>query len=165
MSHTVTRLFDSIADLRGIVRELEAMGYSHEQVSVVSGNNDDTTAIAGPLVKTGLGRAALLGPAGASGGILSALRVVMLPGIRPMVAAGWLAPGPAGGLTGALAHADVDARDARVYAEGVRRGGALVGVRALESDHARVEAAMSRFGGVDAATRGPVYRASGWDCD
>ena len=52
--------------------------------------------------------------------------------------------------------------DANVYAEGVRCGGALVSVKVDEADATRVEAALDGKSGVDAATRGGVYREEGW---
>ena len=44
----------------------------------------------------------------------------------------------AGGLLGSLTGAGVSEEDAHVYAEGVRRGGTLVTVRAEDADAARV---------------------------
>ena len=154
MNTTVTRLYDDIADLRGAVREIEAMGFSHDQISVLSGAADDTVAAA-----TGGG------PPGVTGGILTALQPLSMAGAGPAVAAGALARDAQTGLTGALRRAGVDERDARVYAEGVRRGGALASVLSPEPYLAQVQAAMLRFGGMDAATLGPVYRAAGWDCN
>jgi hypothetical protein len=63
-----------------------------------------------------------------------------IPGLGPVVAAGWLtatavgaAAGAAtGGIVGALTEAGVSKDDASLYAEGVRRGGTLVSARVPE---------------------------------
>ncbi len=54
-----------------------------------------------------------------------------IPGLGPVVAAGWLVStaalgvvgGMTGGIIGALTRSGVDEDDAHAYAEGVRRGG------------------------------------------
>jgi hypothetical protein len=53
-----------------------------------------------------------------------------IPGVGPVVAAGWLvatltgvaAGGAAGGVIGALTQSGVSKEDAEIYAEGLRRG-------------------------------------------
>ena len=65
-----------------------------------------------------------------------------IPGLGPVVAAGWLvstaalavAGGAAGGLIGSLTQHGVDEDEANAYAEGVRRGGTLVTARVPEAD-------------------------------
>ena len=62
-----------------------------------------------------------------------------IPGVGPVVAAGWLvstlagaAAGAAtGGVLGALTQAGISDDDAQVYAEGLRRGGAVVSARVM----------------------------------
>ena len=57
--------------------------------------------------------------------------MLAIPGLGPVVAAGWLAStlvgagigAAAGGLTGSLTDVGVSHEDAYAYAEGVRRGG------------------------------------------
>ena len=52
---------------------------------------------------------------------------------------------------------------AHVYAEGVRRGGTLVSVRADDSQVEAVEGIMAEYNAVDADARGALYRESGWE--
>ena len=118
--------------------------------------------------------AKLGGVVGGGAGLLAGLGMLAIPGIGPVVAGGWListvvgavvgaaAGGAAGSLVGSLIQAGVSENDAHVYAEGVRRGGALVSARVDEQRQAEAEAALQRFRGVDAETRGADYRASGW---
>ena len=111
---------------------------------------------------------------GAGAGLLAGLGLIAIPGLGPVVAAGWLvstavaavtgavAGGAVGGILGALKEAGVNDEDAQVYAEGVRRGGALVSVR---TEDARIDEArmiLDRSGGVDAVVRGQDYRREGW---
>jgi hypothetical protein len=80
------------------------------------------------------GKGAGIGAAvGGVGGLLTGLGLLAIPGVRPVVAAGWLVAtaagaatgavvgGAAGGLVGSLTGAGVPERDAQFYAEGVRR--------------------------------------------
>jgi hypothetical protein len=93
-----------------------------------------------------------------------------IPGIGPIVAAGPLAAAlagagvgaVAGGLIGGLTGAGVSEEDANYYAESVRRGGALVTVRA---DDARADEAariMRTHGAVDIERRADQWRSEGW---
>lgn len=90
---------------------------------------------------TGAGIGILLG---GGVGLLAGIDALSVPGLGPLVAAGWLvatlagaAAGAAlGGLFGALAGASGDDSETRLYAEAMRRG-ALVTVRADDVDVAR----------------------------
>jgi len=82
-----------------------------------------------------------------------------IPGVGPIVAAGWLIAtltgagvgAAAGGLLGSLTGAGVDEADAKGYADHVGRGGTLVTVRASDQDAAQVEHILEH-GGAQAAT-------------
>jgi hypothetical protein len=107
---------------------------------------------------------------GGGAGLLAGIGALAIPGLGPVVAAGWLvaaltgagAGAATGGLLGALTTAGVDEADAHVYAEGVRRGGNLVTVRTDETRAAQAESILARHGPVDTARRGADYRAGGW---
>ncbi len=187
MSVVITRLFDSYEQASQAVAELELSGVPHSDISIVANNNDgrigDPTRSstvtssaahtdAGADAGTGAGTGATIGTVlGGGAGLLAGLGMLAIPGIGPVVAAGWLiatAVGAgvgagAGGLLGSLVGAGVDESDAHVYAEGVRRGGTLVTARVDESQRAPVEQVLARFSGVDANTRGNEYRAGGWE--
>ena len=83
----------------------------------------------------GAGKGAGIGAtAGGVVGLLTGLGLLAIPGVGPVVAAGWLVAtaagaavgGTAGGIIGALTQAGTSEEDAYIYAEGVRRGGTLV---------------------------------------
>ncbi|MDP2117330.1 MAG: hypothetical protein Q8J71_08040, partial [Brevundimonas sp.] len=126
-------------------------------------------------VAGGIGKGAATGGAlGAGAGVLAGLGMLAIPGLGPVVAAGWLAStavgaavgaaagGATGGILGALKDAGHSDEEAHVYAEGVRRGGTLVSVKADEADASRLQAILDGRRGFDAATRGAAYRESGW---
>ena len=187
MTIVVKRLFDTYEQAAQAVAELERSGVPHSDISLVANNAEgrigDTTG--GTTVTssaadldhdhdagTGAGTGATIGTVlGGGAGLLAGLGMLAIPGVGPVVAAGWLiatAVGAgvgagAGGLLGSLVGAGVDESDAHVYAEGVRRGGTLVTARVNESQRADVEAVLSRYSGVDANTRGSEYRAGGWE--
>lgn len=191
MSRTITRLFDSHTQAIQAVDALEQAGVDHDRISIVSNNADNWHDghkhagghAGGPLgdangdgendVADGAGKGATRGGLiGGAGGLLAGLGMLAIPGLGPVVAAGWLAStavgavagavvgGAAGGLLGALKEAGHSDEEANVYAEGVRRGGTLVSVKADDGDAARIEQLLNS--GVDAATRGQAYRQQGW---
>ncbi|MDZ4760034.1 MAG: hypothetical protein SGJ21_03060 [Alphaproteobacteria bacterium] len=118
--------------------------------------------------------AAYGGLVGGGAGLLAGLGMLAIPGIGPIVAAGWLAStavgaaagavagGATGGILGALTKEGVPERDAHVYAEGVRRGGSLLTVRAPDDRINEVEMALKRFNSTDASTRSTAYTNDGW---
>ena len=96
--------------------------------------------------------------------------MLAIPGLGPVVAAGWLAStalgagigAATGGLVGALTGAGVDEADAHVYAEGVRRGGTLVTVRAEDSMAAQAADILDDHGTIDIDERQRGWRSEGW---
>jgi hypothetical protein len=83
---------------------------------------------------------------------LAGLDLLAIPGVDPVVAAGWLvatvagaaAGGTTGGIVGALTQAGVSDEDVQVYAEGVRRGGTLVTAPVNDADASRLDAVLDR---------------------
>lgn len=186
MSRTITRLFDTYGDAERAVAEMERLGVPNSDISLVASNADKAhdhrsahvpgdghTAADHAADDAGKG-ATTGGVIGGVGGLLAGLGLLAIPGLGPVVAAGWLvstavgaavgavAGGATGGLIGALKHAGETEADAHVYAEGVRRGGTLVSAKVDDAKAASVEAALKGFNAVDATTRGAAYRQSGW---
>jgi hypothetical protein len=101
---------------------------------------------------------------------LAGLGLLAIPGLGPVVAAGWLAStaagalagGVTGGIIGALTQAGVTDEDAQLYAEGIRRGGTLVSARVPDGDRARYESVLNRSA-VNLEERGAAYRKAGWE--
>ena len=173
---TITALFDSYDHAASAVRSLRDAGISSADISIVANNAggdiqsaDDMDAEQGAAAGAGVGAVA-----GGGAGLLAGLGTIALPGIGPVIAGGWLLAtaigalagaalgGAAGGLLGALANAGVPEGEAHVYAEGLRRGGTLVSVRAEESRADSVGAILGNASGVDLDRRRADYLAEGW---
>ena len=173
VNRTMAAMFDRYDDAADAVRRLEAAGVSHSDISIVS--NDESHAQyhsdAPEPHGTGLGTGASLGTLiGGGAGLLAGLGLLAIPGLGPVVAAGWLAStlvgagvgAAAGGLTGSLVDVGVSEEDAHAYAEGVRRGGTLVTVKADESMTHQVTDILDRDGTIDMDDRAQQWRGEGW---
>ena len=140
---TISGLFNTHDEAGRAVSALEDAGVS--DISMVS--PDKGGADSGAAEGAGVGAAV-----GGVGGLLAGLGAFAIPGIGPVVGAGWLATtligaaagGAAGGLIGSLTDAGIDEDDAHVYAEGVKRGGTLVTARVDETEVDAAEAILNQ---------------------
>jgi len=176
MTKTVTALYDTYSEAASAVSALEAAGVPHSDISIVANNSDNwhRDARASNAAEDATGGAEAGAIVGGLGGLLTGLGVMAIPGVGPVVAAGWLVAtavgavagaavgGATGGIIGSLTTAGVPEADANVYAEGVRRGGALVTVRVDDVRETEVRSILLRQRAVDLGTRGRLYRDSGW---
>ena len=158
------------------MQELLDGGFGRDDISVVRTNQQgDYTSgnMVEPKEQDASGAAAGAGIGAVLGGLaglLVGLGALAIPGIGPIVAAGPLATTLAGaglgaatgGLVGALADAGIPEREAGAYAEGVRRGGTLVTVRADEDRVDRATDILNRFTPVDINQRAGEWQSSGW---
>ena len=173
---TVVGSFDNYAEAHSVVNELTAQGFARHDISIVARKQDAELHEASGRsesgdVGSGAATGALAGGAiGGAAGLAAGLAGLAIPGIGPIIAAGPIAAAlagagvgaAAGGLIGALANAGVKEEDAHVYAENVRRGGALV---MLKCDDSRAQTAadiMERHGAIDVDRRGAELRQPGW---
>jgi hypothetical protein len=175
---TLTRLYDDYTDAEVAVLELERIGVPHSDISIIANNvdaahgeHDDDRSKAAEDAGAGAGIGAAIGGVG---GLLAGLGMLAIPGVGPVVAAGWLATtalgagvgavagGATGGLIGALQSKGVSEHHAHVYAEGVRRGGTLVTAYVAGNLAAEAEAVLDRNGVVDPEARGQAYAEGGW---
>src|SRR5215213_8993751 len=178
---TISRLYKDHDTGARVVAELEQSGISHDDISLIANNESgwfdrdgskrvdrdgDGTDDRAEGAAKGAGIGATLGGVA---GLLAGLGMLAIPGIGPVVAAGWLAStaavaaagGTAGGLIGALTQSDVDEREANAYAEGVRRGGTLVTARVPDTDRARYEAILDRSA-INITERSSMWERNGW---
>jgi hypothetical protein len=183
MLTTIYRLYDMYVDADRVVLLLEVSGVPIADTSLIS-NNCDTwyRGPAGlnvaPLRRQGeRGSAGLRIEGAAVGAAIGAtvaiaasfVTIFAVPGVGPVVGAGWLAAmlgsmaigGASRGLLGVLTNAGINEEDAQVLVEGVRRGGTLVSTRVAREDAPRIEALMSR-NAVDLRQRSGIYRKAGW---
>jgi hypothetical protein len=179
MTTTISRLYDHYSDAERAVSKLEDAGVPHSDISIVSNNSDNWYSRKGKVDRDrdgvddraeGAGAGAGIGAGvGGAAGLLAGLGMLAIPGVGPVVAAGWLvstavgaAAGAAtGGIIGALTQAGVPSEDASRYAEGIRRGGTLVSARVPEDDRARLEPMLGQSS-VDLRQRSAAWQKSGW---
>jgi len=180
---TISRLYDDYNTAARVYNDLDKAGISTSDISIVANNSegwfdknarepgridtdgdgvDDRTE--GAATGAGIG-----GAVGGLAGLLAGLGMLAIPGLGPVVAAGWLVStaalavtgGAAGGLIGSLTQHGVSEDEANTYAEGVRRGGTLVTARVEDKDVARVEAIMDRTA-VNMRDRVALWQRNGW---
>jgi hypothetical protein len=110
------------------------------------------------------------GVVGGAAGLAASLMGLAIPGIGPIIAAGPIVSlltgagvgAVAGGLIGGLTDMGVSKPDAEYYAEAVRRGGALVTVRADDARAERAADIMRAHGAIDIERRAEQWREQGW---
>jgi hypothetical protein len=186
MTRTITRMFDSRAEAEAAVADLEAIGVDRDDISIIAHGgraaagegrsflDKDADGDGRGDVAEGAGKGAATGGViGGAAGLLAGIGALAIPGVGPVLAVGWLGStlagavagaavgGATGGLLGALKDAGVDEKDAHVYAENVRRGGAIVSVKAKDEDAMSIEAALDQRS-VSLGSRRQAYEQEGW---
>jgi len=180
MTTTISRLYDTYADAERAVTRLEGAGVPHSDISIVANNSDNWFGSRSGKVDRdrdgvddraeGAGTGAGIGAGlGGAAGLLAGLGLLAIPGLGPVVAAGWLASmavgaaagAATGGIVGALTEAGVSREDASRYAEGVRRGGTLVTAKVPDQDRARLDALLNERA-VNLQERSAAWQKSGW---
>jgi hypothetical protein len=171
----LTHLYDTYEHAAETVRDLEAAGIPSNSISMVANKQTglgfgDGEPIASESGSNAGAGATLGATIGGGAGLLAGLGIIAIPGIGPVVAAGWLAATAlglaagtvTGGIVGSLTHVGVSEQHAHVYAEGVRRGGTLVTVRDESGQSPIIQEIMLRHNPVDPDERGNAYREDGW---
>jgi len=180
MTTTISRLYDTYADAERAVSRLEGAGVPHSDISIVANNSDNWFGSRSGKVDRdrdgvddraeGAGTGAGIGAGlGGAAGLLAGLGLLAIPGLGPVVAAGWLASmavgaaagAATGGIVGALTEAGVSREDASRYAEGVRRGCTLVTAKVPDQDRARLDALLNEKA-VNLQERSAAWQKSGW---
>jgi hypothetical protein len=179
MTITISRLYDTYSDAQRAVSDLEAAGVPHSDISIIANNSDNWYSTDKKLDRDrdgvddraeGAGAGAGIGAGvGGAAGLLAGLGLLAIPGLGPVVAAGWLAAtavgaaagAASGGIIGALTEAGVSKDDSDAYAEGVRRGGTLVSARVADGDRGRLDAILDRSA-VNLQNRRAAWQKAGW---
>ena len=179
MAKTIVGMFDGFDAARAAVEELTRLGVPERDISLVrqedeklratatARTDDDAGTRAGAGAAKGAGTGAMIGGAA---GLLAGLAGIAIPGLGPVIAAGWLAStlagagigAVAGGLIGALVGAGVPESEAVVYEEGVRRGKTLVTIRADDEGADRIAEVLDRHGALDVDQTADEFARSGW---
>jgi hypothetical protein len=175
MTKTVVGLFESFPQAQTAVRDLvEEAGIDRARIGVVStpavssgdSSREEVKESKAATLAAGAGAAAIGGL-----GLAMALGPVAIPGVGLIIAAGALTAGLAGAgiavsLPKVLRKLGVPEEYGHAYAEGVRRGGTLVTVEALEDGEVeRAATIMKKHGAVDIQKRAEEWRRSGWQTE
>jgi len=175
---TLVALYHNFADAQSAVDALVRSGVDRSNISVVANNvsgeygthdydtEDAVTAEQGASFGA------------ATGGIIGALAglgALAIPGIGPVIAAGpliaaltggavgALAGAPTGGLVAGLIHTHhMDAEDAELYAEGVRRGDTLVTAHIDDTNVSSARDILNRYNPTDVHSESSTWRSEGW---
>jgi uncharacterized membrane protein len=174
MVKTIVGSFDSFNEAQRVARDLIDDGFMESDVNVIASNlrgdfkpDERVTTHETSGAATG---AVTGGVVGGAAGLAASLMGLTIPGIGPIIAAGPIVAtlsgagvgAVAGGLIGGLTDIGVSKSHAEYYAESVRRGGALVTVRADESRAELAADTMREHGAVDIERRAEEWRESGW---
>ncbi len=175
---TVIGLFATLPDADRAIHELNARGFGDTEISVMARQEILYDHLRGEFspVSAGAAAGALSGAiAGGLGGLLIGLSALFLPGVGPVLTTGTLTAtlgtaaaiaglgAAGGGLIGALTGLGVPREQAHFYAEGVKRGGVLVVVRADKARVAEAQEVMHNSNSLDVQIRAEEWRRSGWD--
>ena len=175
MAKTLVALFDTNAEAQRAVQALIDAGLARDEISLISHKSDsqeagdagNESAVPSSWAVAGAEVGAAVG---GFGGLLLGLSALAIPGIGPIVVAGPLAAAlmgaglgaAAGGLFGALTDLGIPAEEAGYYAEGVRRGSALVMVTVEDSLVDRLILILNHHNPIDLHERVAQWRQSGW---
>ena len=172
MAKTITALYQDFATANRAVKALIEAGFDSDSISVVANDStkeysrhlepkadsdqDDVSASEGATF-------------GAVSGALIGLGALLIPGIGPVIAAGPLvsaligagigavAGGVTGSITASLVDLGIDEQTAHHYAEGVRRGGAMLVVYTTDQMSDQAVDILEKYGPLDVDSL-----ASGW---
>lgn len=148
---TVSALFSNTIQAKLTVAALMASGIHIEQISIISSGTE------GQLAENATGVAAGTGAlVGGTAGLLTGLGLMAIPGLGPIVAAGWLASTLTGAMSGAavggiagrvyrsLIEAGVSETDANIYSAGIERGGTFLAVRVSDEQYESAERILEK---------------------
>jgi hypothetical protein len=119
MTVTISRLYDNYSDAQRAVARLQSGGVPHSDISIVANNSEnwyegskkdhDRDGVDDRAEGAGTG-AAIGAGVGGTAGLLAGLGLMAIPGLGPVVAAGWLAATVAGAAAGATTGGIVGAQ-------------------------------------------------------
>lgn len=170
---TVVGLLDDFAAADEACSSLRSAGFAREDIGLMASEQAwDTSHVdsaEGTTLRTRVG-AGTGAAAGGLGGLLVGVGALAIPGFGPIVAAGPILAtltgagvgAAAGGILGALTAEGIPRDHAEHYAEGVRRGGTLVMVRAPDELAQSAADILESEGAVDIEERADLWRQRGY---
>ncbi|HEY8242822.1 MAG TPA: hypothetical protein VII68_05130 [Casimicrobiaceae bacterium] len=170
---TVVASYNRLADATAAMRDLREADFAETDLNLLASRStregapdvdvDDAASSAATGAIAG-------GALGGAAGLAASLLGLAIPGVGPILAAGPIAAAlagvgagaVAGGIVGAFTDVGISENDAQVYAESVRRGGAVVTVRTDEARAAQAEEILDRHDAVDIEERVAEWKRQGW---
>lgn len=177
MTSTISRTYDHASDATAAIHAVKEIGINTDAISVVANNeHHDVNAIdaAKDDSSATITGAEIGGVVGGGAGLLAGLGLMAIPGVGPLVAAGWLASmaagvvagavagGATGGIVDVMSEGGIPETEAHAYAEAVRRGSILVSVRVDEGHAVQVRSAMDMHNPSNVAVRKAAWAKDGW---
>ena len=171
---TVTGLFDTYQHALAAVNALKDAGITGADVSLIANSPQDVGEDEDVVGRDATAGAELGAALGGAGGLLAGLGILAIPGLGAVLAGGWLVAAavgagagagrgaPRGGTRGRLPRAGAPEAPPHVYAEGLRRGGALVTARVPEEQADIVLTILRSANGIDIDDLRRVYEREGW---
>jgi hypothetical protein len=173
MAKTIAGFFRTQVEGEAAKQALYHGGFSADEVSFLAGDTrgHQTPAI-GPALKNegsqseAVSDAFLGGAIGMAAGVLA----LAIPGVGPFLAIGPLAAAmggmtagvATGGLIGLLKDHGISEEEAEFYAEGVKRGGALVTVHGVDEDReAKARKILQEAGSIETEELADEWRRAG----
>ncbi len=169
---TVIGFFQDRGKAENAVTSLLNKGFTREQISMMLPKGDQEAPAVGEV--HGVGADDETGKDtfwGGIAGLIAGVVLLSIPGIGPFFAAGPLA-GAVGGLgigagTGALIgwlkESGMSEEEAQFYAEGLRRGGAVVAVHTNEDKAGDASHVIDDCGAVNIRKTAGEWREGGWE--
>lgn len=174
---TISGLFDTYSEATEALRQLRDAGIKSADISLIANSPDDLTPEPNVVGKDTTAGAEVGAVLGGGAGLLAGLGMLAIPGLGPVLAGGWLVAtlmgavagagigAATGGLVGILASAGIPKSDAHVYAEGIRRGGALLTAHVTEAQAPIAAQLLHDVGAIDLEARRQQLAAEGWEPD
>lgn len=179
MIKTVVGSFDAPGDAYQTARALREAGFLESDLNVVGSNSKvsekvlavDSTPRTADTASEGTAAGVVTGSAvGAATGLAISLLGLTIPGVGLILAAGPIAAAlagagagaVAGGLIGGFTDLGMTREDAESYSEVIRRGGAIVTLRADDSRVAEAEEILRRHRAFDIRDRVVRWQGEGW---
>jgi hypothetical protein len=179
---TVIALFDTFDSAQAAVLDAVAAGAARDRIGMLANRSEgnqpgllsnpayareqleadsDTQSMIVTGAEVGIGLGCILGFL-ASSVAVPGIGLLLAGGTLISVAGGAAVFGCIGAAIGKMADHSVSDRDAKLYEEGLKRGGTLVTVQVDARESGRMEAIFKRHGAVDIEDRAPDWMAAGW---
>ena len=172
MANVIAGFFRTQAEGERAKAALHQAGFSENEVSFIARDTraDDLPRV-GPSVKEAESEAGSDAIVGGLIGLAVGMIAVVLPGIGALIAAGPIAGAiggmaagaAAGGIIGLLKDHGISEEKAEFYAEGVRRGGALIIVHNVEGERQKTARdILDKSGAIEVEQLAEEWRSTGW---